>query len=678
MSKEYYIEKLKKEKENIEEIVAQKMKATMKVKNKQKSINKALSELMDVFDEEVDRIYFDDLGITRIFVDEAHNFKNVPIETQANNVLGISGKGSKRCQDMMEKIHMVQKKNDGIGAVFATGTPIINSITDAYVMQLYLQSGELAMLDLQSFDGWIGMFAEHLTQFEIDVDTSSYRLATRFAKFHNLTELATLLASVADFHQLDESIGLPKLDGYTDVLIAKTLKFEEYLKSISKRAELVRHRLVNRREDNMLKITTDGRKAALDMRLVDSSAPKTMQSKVTRCAENIADIYMKTSNEKGTQLVFCDISTPKAGFNIYDELKDELITLGIPKKQIAFAHDADTEKKRGALFMQIRNGEIRILLGSTFKLGVGVNIQDRLVALHHLDVPWRPADMTQREGRILRQGNMNSEIKIFRYITEGSFDAYSWQLLETKQRFISDLLSGSLADRAGTDIEGTVLDYAEVKALAVGNPLVKERVEAANKLAKYQALQRKLVETRMHMEAELMELPGKIAHQKDLIEKCCMDRLYYEKYIGDYREPISIKEKQELANKRKELRKSIYKAVRGNILETHERLLMNYRGFNVVLPANMKLEKLYVWLVREGKYYVELGDTELGVLTRIENFLERLDKHLDELEEGLHKLEIKEVDIKNEIAKNEDFVDEIRDYKKKIEEIDKQLGVDKK
>ena len=291
---------------------------------------------------------------------------------------------------------------------------------------------QLAMLDLQSFDAWIGMFAERSTEFEIDVDTSSYRLATRFTKFHNLLELTSLLSLIADFHQVDESAGIPMHDGYNDTLIAKTSAFAAYLDDISQRADDVRQGRVSRKDDNMLKITMDGRKAALDLRLVNPNATFTYQSKVARCAENTAELYFKNYQNKATQLIFCNTSTPKVGFNIYDELKTRLINLGIPETQIAYIHDAETETKRARLFMKVRNGDIRILIGSTFKLGLGVNIQDKLITLHHIDVPWRPADMIQREGRILRQGNTNSNVYIYRYITEGSFDAYSWQLLETK------------------------------------------------------------------------------------------------------------------------------------------------------------------------------------------------------------------------------------------------------
>ncbi len=678
LSKEYYQNQLIDEQELIAEIAGKKNKATSRLKKKQEAVSKALSELAVAMDDLYNGVYFDDLGITRLFVDEAHNFKNVPIETKADKVLGISASGSKKCQDMMDKVRMVQKKNDGAGVVFATGTPITNSITDAFIMQMYLQSGELAMLDLQSFDSWIGMFAERSTEFEIDVDTSSYRLATRFSKFHNLPELTSLLSSIADFHQVDTSVGIPQIDGYADALVSKTNEFADYLKDISQRAEDVRKGYVSRKDDNMLKITTDGRKAALDLRLVDPNAMFTYQSKVARCVENVADIYFRTTAQKSVQIIFCDTSTPKTGFNIYDEVKTMLQSKGIPADKIAFIHDAETEAQRNAMFAEVRNGDIRVLLGSTFKLGLGVNIQDKLIALHHIDVPWRPADMTQREGRILRQGNTNSKVQLFRYITEGSFDAYLWQLLETKQRFITGLLSGSLTERSGTDIEDTVLDYAEVKALAVGNPLVKERVETANELSRYLTLQRKLVESRIRMEKELLEMPGKKSNQENNILGCEADIAYYTGWKQANPAPSDNKVKKDVAEKRKQLRDYIHSSLMGYVLEPKEKILMTYRGFEIILPVNMTREKPYVWLKRNGRYYVELGDTNTGNLIRIDNFLDDLQTHLDKLNKGLAKLWERERQLKEELRKEESFSDEIENCRQKLEKLDKKLGVDKK
>lgn len=678
LSKEYYQNQLIDEQELIAEIAGKKNKATSRLKKKQEAVSKALSELSVAMDDLYNGVYFDDLGITRLFVDEAHNFKNVRIETKADKVLGISASGSKKCKDMMDKVHMVQKKNDGAGVVFATGTPITNSITDAFIMQMYLQSGELAMLDLQSFDAWIGMFAERSSEFEIDVDTSSYRLATRFSKFHNLPELTSLLSSIADFHQMDTSTDIPQIDGYTDALVSKTNEFADYLKGISQRAEDVRKGYVSRKDDNMLKITTDGRKAALDLRLVDPSAMFTYQSKVARCVENVADIYFRTMAQKSAQIIFCDTSTPKTGFNIYDEVKAMLQSKGVPSDKIAFIHDAQTETQRNTMFAQVRNGDIRVLLGSTFKLGLGVNIQDKLIALHHIDVPWRPADMTQREGRILRRGNTNSKVQIFRYITEGSFDAYSWQLLETKQRFITGLLSGSLTERSGKDIEDTVLDYAEVKALAVGNPLVKERVETANKLSRYLTLQRKLVESRIRMEKELLELPGKIFNQENNIAGCEADIAFYNGWNQENPAPVDNKLKKEAAEKRKYLREYIHSSLIGYVLEPKEKTLTIYRGFEIILPANMTREKPYIWLKRNGRYYVELGDTYTGNLIRIDNFLDDLQTYLDKLKRGFAKLQEREHQLKDELKNNESFSDEIEECRKKLEILDKKLGADKK
>jgi len=664
LSREHYINELKAAKERIENIRRSAKRTTSRLRRKADAVETELAKAITrVLDKET-CVFFDELGITRLFVDEAHNYKNVPVDTQLGNVLGISTTGSQKCQDMMDKVHLVQKNNGGGGVVFATGTPITNSITDAFIMQKYLQSGELAMLDLQSFDSWIGMFAEKVTEFEIDVDTSNYRLATRFSKFHNLPELTTLLASIADFHQVDTTDGVPETNGYTDALIGKTPEFDSYLKTISTRAEKVRAHYVSRKEDNMLKITTDGRKAALDLRLVEPRSKFTYQSKLARCAENVWDIYKRTAAKKSTQLIFCDTSTPKKGFNMYEEMRSLLFAMGIPAEQIAFIHDADTERRRKALFSKVQAGDIRVLIGSTFKLGTGVNVQNKLIAIHHLDVPWRPADMTQREGRILRQGNENETVKIFRYITEGSFDAYSWQLLETKQRFIVGLLSGSIEERSGSDIEGTVLDYAEVKALAVGNPLIKERVETANELTRLLTLQRKAIESRIQMEKNLAELPGKMDRQKNLIEKCKEDTAFMQ-------ETFATQDKET----RRQIRKTIFDAVTANEMATKETVLLTYQGFSLILPSNMTMKKPYMWLQRQGRYYVELGDSEVGCLIRLDNALEGLPEHLQKLENNLAVMEQQALDIQSELDKKEDHSDAIRACKAKLLELDRQLGV---
>ena len=669
LSKEFILQQLQDAKDQIKQIEENNKKLTAGLKRKKEQLSKEIAELCVTLEAADDSIYFDDLGISRLFVDEAHNYKNVPIETKTDKVLGISAGGSKKCKEMMDKVHFIQKQNNGGGVVMATGTPITNSLTDAFIMQKYLQSGELAMLDLQTFDSWVGMFAERVTEFEVDVDTNSYRLATRFARFHNLPELTALLSSIADFHQVDECVDIPDFDGYNDSLIERSRQFASYLKQISSRAEKVREGLVDSKEDNMLKITTDGRKAALDLRLVDDDATFSFKSKVAKCAENAFGIYMRTAEKKGTQLIFCDTSTPKEGFNIYDEVKKLLLNMGVRPDHIAFVHDASTEAQRAKLFAKVRSGDVRILLGSTFKLGMGVNVQDKLVAIHHLDVPWRPADMTQREGRILRQGNQNDKVYIYRYITEGSFDAYSWQLLETKQRFISELLEGSLAERSGSDVESTVLNYAEVKALAIGNPLVKQRVETANELARVLALHRKEIETHIRLEKDLLEMPGKINHQAELVQKCLNDVRWYRANRTAYDKEERKAQKQYLAD-----------AIAEHLDEMREEdtVVMTYQGFDVVLPGNMMRERPYLWLQHEGRYYVELGDSGLGAIVRVDNFLEKLSEHYQKIRDGLDSLREKHEALKEEISKKEDYADQIEALKQKLEKLDKKLGVTKK
>lgn len=673
VSKDFLMDELRARRDEIKEIL-DRGGATSALRRKYETVKKKLSEMAKEPDK--DRaVCFDDLGVTRLFVDEAHNFKNVPIETKIESVLGISSAGSKRCADMLDKVRAVQKASGGKGVVMATGTPITNSVTDVYVMQNYLQSGELAMLDLQNFDSWVGMFAEKTTEFEIDVDTSAYRLATRFAKFHNLPELTTLLSSIADFHSVDASAGIPDFGGYRDTIVARTPEFADYLKELSSRADDVRSRFVGRTEDNMLKITTDGRKAALDIRHVCPSASFSYQSKVARCAENVLVLYRKTAAERSVQLIFCDTSTPKDEFNIYDELKRLLVDYGVDEREIAYIHDAATERRREELFARVRTGDIRILIGSTFKLGLGVNIQDKLIALHHLDVPWRPADMTQREGRILRQGNTNAKVYIYRYITEGSFDAYSWQLLETKQRFIAALLSGSLDARSGSDIDGVVLNYAEVKAIAVGNPLVKKRVEAANELSRCLMLQRKLIDVKMGLEQELAGLPEKIAAQRVKAEAFSRDLEYYRDRT--LRESIAVTKAdgRDDAEQRRLLREYIGAAVRAHGWAADEKKLIEYRGFDLILPADMIPERPYVWLQRSGRHYVELGEADAGILKRLDKALEGLADDAERQEKILYEMTAREADIRYELAKDESFAEQIDEWRKKIAEIDKKLGV---
>ena len=610
-----------------------------------------------------DDISFDKLGITRLYVDEAHYYKNVPIQTGLINMLGIASVGSTKCIGMVEKVSYMTSLADG-GVIMATGTPITNSITDCYVFQRYLQEGELKLLNIHSFDNWVAMFAEKNEELEVDVDAKGYRMATRLSRFHNLPELTTILANVADFHRLEKNKDLPEFNGYKDIVLKKTFELSQYIEELSARSTLIRSGKVKRTVDNMLKVTTDGRLAALDLRLVD---PNTKQnkifSKVYSCAERVCDLYIKTNLTKATQLIFCDCSTPKEGFNIYDELKGALLMFGIKSSEIAFIHEAKTENQRQKLFDKVNSGEIRILIGSTFKLGLGVNVQKKLIAIHHLDVPWRPADMIQREGRIIRQGNENKEVFIYRYIQEASFDAYSWQLLETKQKFIDELLANSISVRSVLDVSDIVLNYGEVKALAIGNMRLRERFEIYNELNRLRLLHNNDQQLRSRYERELLEIPKKMEELEQLINDYTFD---YAIYCSSRREYSG--------EERNEIRNYIYDEVLNNVMMKEERTLLSYQGFELILPMNMTEPKPYIWAVATHKHKIEMSNSASGCLIRIDNYLDNLNKKKKELEFEITLLKEKESSIRVTLERQIDYEPMIAELKMKLEKIDKELN----
>ena len=669
LSRKAHIEALQAEHDELMRTRRNRRKVTSKFDKRLTKIEKELSELTSQTGEAKgtakSMICFNELGVDRLFVDEAHNYKNVKTETSIYGVYGISQDGSAKCDSMMDKVHYVQKTHGGGGVVMATGTPITNSISDIYVFQRYLQSGELDLLGLQTFDSWVAMFAEKTTEFEIAVDTGSYRLATRFSRFHNIPELTTILASIADFHSMDDCGDIPDFDGYTDILIPRSDGLTAYLGEISKRADKVHNHEVKSDEDNMLKITSDGRKAALDIRLVDETASVGM-CKVSECAERVAILWHKTKADRLTQLVFCDTSTPKADFNVYDDLKQRLVDFGVAEAEIAYVHDAKTPAQRESLFENMREGKTRVLLGSTFKLGLGVNVQDRLIAIHHLDLPWRPADMVQREGRILRAGNINDKIEIYRYITEGSFDAYSWQLLETKQRFIADILSGTVAGRSGSEVDDTVLDYAEVKALALGNPLLKSRVETRNELSRLSVLHKKSIEDRLRLEQRYEELPDAIAAKELELSTCEDDSAFVCRDFSPMDGDAFI---------RKNLRNRLSKELYTYIMQPKDKTFRFYRGFMIVLPAGMSADYPYLYLVRAGKYRVDMSDKAAGILVRIDNFLDKMDEHTARVRREKELLEQELAETEVELAKADSYADLIDEASAKLEALDEALGV---
>ena len=689
LSDSYYIE-LNKERKKLLEKAAKTFSTGGRLAKKREVIDKALEKLQKTYKKAEKTVSFDDLGINTLFLDEAHNYKNIDIGSRIARVRGIGGGKSDKCDGMLDKVHCVQRMNNGGRVVFATATPITNSLSDIFVMQKYLQSGELEFLGLNTFDAWAGMYAVKTTGFEIDVDTQSYHLVTRFSKFCNIPELTAALSSITDFHKVDKESGIPELSGYDISLREGSAEFKEYLSEISQRADDIRKKRVTSRKDNMLKVTSDGRKAALDMRLIDTVFGLDPDSKVMRCAENVAEIYGNTRDRKGTQIVFCDISTPKAGFNLYSELKGLLTAMGIPAEEIAFIHDAVTDAQRKELFRKMQEGEIAVLIGSTEKAGHGVNVQQRLCAAHHLDVPWRPSDMVQREGRILRQGNTNKSVRIFRYITKASFDAYSWQLLETKQRFISQIMSGTATQREGSDIDDTVLSYAEVKALAVGNPKIKRRVEVCNELEKLRVLQKSEIGERIRKKRMIEEtLPEKIRSQKERIENCRRDILEYEKVKGGYEEMNYLEQKA--------VREKIYNAVNFNQNNPVETEVMTFLGFKVVVPAymipRMPIRKKeteeagdevtadqrkpipYIHLVKNGSYYIEI-ESETGITARLNHCLEGLPEKKKKYEDVLLTYETELRTAEKELKKAAvGYEEEIRTLETELSELNAELGV---
>ena len=424
---------------------------------------------------------FEELGVDRIFVDEAHYFKNLFYVTKMTRIAGLPQTASERAFDMFLKVRHVQSMNGGGGVVFATGTPIANSMAEMFTMQRYLQPDDLKKHNLHHFDSWAATFGEPVTAMELSPDGAGYRLNTRFARFINVPELMQMFRQSADV-QTAAMLNLPrpKLDGEKPTIrnAPATPELKAFVQELAARAERLKSNRVDPSEDNMLKITSEGRKAALDLRLMKPSAPDDPQGKVNQAVENIFRIWQESKPERSAQLVFCDLSTPKdKGFSVYRDAADKLERLGVPSGDIAFIQDYDSDAAKLSLFRDVRAGKVRVLFGSTQKMGSGTNVQERLIALHHFDAPWRPADVEQREGRILRQGNKNEVISIYRYVTEGSFDAYMWQTLETKAKFIAQVMSGDMTIRRLEDLDSAALTYAEVKAIASGNPLVIEKAQ---------------------------------------------------------------------------------------------------------------------------------------------------------------------------------------------------------
>ena len=626
-------------------------------------MSKELLKMMKLLPE--DRyLPFDELGITTLVVDEAHNYKNVGIQTRAEGVVGMHATGSVKCDSLMEKSRFLRK--NGGSLIFSTGTPMTNSISDLFVLQQFLQPEQLELLHLNHFDEWIGSFATRKTGFEVDVDSRNFRIVTRFSGFHNLPELTSLFANVCDFYNGEHSgMSLPECDGYIDTVVQRSVLQNDYIDELVYRTELIRAKLVKAHEDNLLKVTHDGRAAALDIRLADPALiPSAEDTKVYACAKNIVR-YLQ--DYPGTaQLVFCDLGTPKKGFNIYDELKLQLTNMGVPEAEIAFVHHADTVAKRRKLFEAVNQAKIRVLIGSTSKLGVGVNVQENLIAIHHLDVPWKPSDLIQRDGRLIRQGNRNKRVYRHRYITAGTFDAFSWQIVENKQRFIGQFMSGALADRNARDIDDTVLSYAEIKALSVGDPLLKTRIETANQLERTVLNSFRRDQELNRMRQILENAPGQIEVLNQRLARLMEDQDYFH----TNRESLSRQERSAFGEE-------LLEAIGDNVNREGERIFDTLHGFKVLLPAKMSDQQRNVILkgVTSNRYEVDMADAKTsGCVQRIEHVLMRLGDRITNVEKRIDRLNGEMRQAKAELRKGNTYNREIAALREKLVDIDSELN----
>ena len=465
-------------------------------------------------------VTFEELGVDHLYVDEAHSYKNAFLYTKMRNVAGIAQNEAQKSADMFNKCQYLDEITGGKGITFATGTPISNSMTELYVMQRYLQNSKLQNMGLGLFDSWASTFGEVVTSIELAPEGTGYRAKSRFARFYNIPELMNMFKEIADIKTSDQlKLPVPEAE-YETVVLKPTEQQKEIVESLGERAEVVRNGGVDASVDNMLKITNDGRKLALDQRLVNELLPDNPESKISVCAEKSYEIWKGTAAQKSAQLIFCDLSTPKGdgSFNVYDDLKQKLMEKGVPEKEIAFIHDANTEAKKTELFGKVKSGQVRFLIGSTAKMGAGTNVQDRLIALHHLDIGWKPSDLEQREGRIIRQGNHNKKVHIFRYVTESTFDSYMWQLIENKQKFISQIMTSKAPVRSCEDVDEAALSYAEVKALATGNPAVKEKMALDVDVAKLKLLKANHMNNQYRLEDDIARnFPQQIAKLTEMV-----------------------------------------------------------------------------------------------------------------------------------------------------------------
>ncbi|HFH9360665.1 TPA: helicase-related protein [Streptococcus agalactiae] len=641
-----------------------------------KKLETRLEKLNDDFKKD-DVITFEELGVDKLFIDEAHNYKNLYLYTKMRNVAGIGQSEAFKSSDMFMKCRYMDEMTGGKGIVFATGTPVSNSMTELYTMQRYLQYESLKKNNLEHFDSWASTFGETQSAFELSPEGTGYRVKTRFSKFYNLPELMSMFKEVADIQTAD-MLNLPTPEAHYAVI--KTLPSEEQkeiLKSLSERADDVRNRIVEPDEDNMLKITNDGKKLALDQRLINPLLPDNPDSKVNMCVKNVFSIWDKTRENKSTQLLFSDMSTPKGNgeFNIYDDIREKLVAMGIPKEEIAFIHEANSDKQKDELFAKVRKGEIRILMGSTQKMGAGTNVQNKLIALHDLDVPWRPADLEQRAGRIVRQGNENKEVSIYRYVTENTFDAYLWQTIENKQKFISQIMTSKTPVRVAEDVDESSLNYAEIKALATGDPKIKEKMDLDNEVTKLKMLEANYKSNRYRLEDKVAKnYPEEIARTEKLIEAIKEDIASVEpKAEGDekFTSIIILGEKN---TDKKLAGEKLLEAI-SKVKINESKVIGKYRNMDLEVSYNFFTNEHNFSLNGAAKHSGELGTSADGNITRLDNALEKMPEKLKRLEEKLFSTKEQLENAKEELQKPFEKADELKNKVLRLAELNKLLDM---
>ena len=627
-----------------------------------------------------DVVTFEQLGVDRLFVDESHAFKNLFVTTKMRNVAGLSTSEAQKSSDMFGKCRYLDEITGGRGVVFATGTPVSNSMTELYTVMRYLQYSTLQQKKLTHFDCWASTFGETTTAIELAPEGTGYRARTRFAKFFNLPELMSMFKEVADIKTSDQ-LHLPVPEAKFETVVAKPSEIQkEMVQELSKRAAKIHSGTVDASVDNMLCVTNDGRKIGLDVRLMNPLLPDDPNSKLNVCVQNVLKLWEEGKDQKLTQLLFCDLSTPKndGNFNVYDDIRKKLITAGVPENEIEFIHNADTEAKKAALFSKVRSGDVRVLLGSTAKMGAGTNVQSRLVAVHHLDVGWKPSDMTQRNGRIIRQGNMNKEVKVFNYVTEGTFDSYLFQTLENKQRFISQIMTSKSPVRSCEDVDEQALSYAEIKALCAGNPLIKEKMDLDVQVAKLKVLKADHQSQKFRLQdklltkfpADIRETNAYIAGVKADAQLAAAHPQVQEGFCGMTVKGVTYDEKK-AAGERLVLACS-------ELPNAEEKVIGSYRGFELSLRFDTYRSEYQALLKGQRKYTVPLGTDPLGNIIRLDNSLNNFPERITAAENELATLHQQQAAAQIEVEKPFPQEEELAEKSARLAELNAQLDVDEK